>query len=106
MKAKNVHVGDVYAVKVSGKIAEVKIDFETLPRGWVGTNLATGRTVLVKTAARLRYNVTLKTAADEYYAARKAGVEPPPAIGRTTSSGDYDGTKYAEPRTAKTKGWY
>ena len=60
MKAINVKPGEVYAVKVSGKICPVRLDrvHHAIPGyagGWWGTNLNTGRAVRIKTAAKLRY---------------------------------------------------
>jgi len=54
MKKKDVRVGEVYAVKVSGQIAPVVIDEAHPAGGWVGTNQETGRQVRVKSAQRLR----------------------------------------------------
>ncbi len=54
MKAEDVKIGEMYAVKVSGKIAPVVIDDEHPDGGWVGTNQETGRQVRIKTARRLR----------------------------------------------------
>jgi hypothetical protein len=54
MKAKDVVVGATYMVKVSGKLAPVRLDRESVFGGWDGTNLVTGRPVRVRTAARLR----------------------------------------------------
>ncbi len=54
MKAEDVNVGDVYAVKVSGSIAPVVIDEEHPNGGWVGTNQETNRQVRIKSARRLR----------------------------------------------------
>ncbi|MFO7957996.1 MAG: winged helix-turn-helix domain-containing protein [Candidatus Brocadiia bacterium] len=54
MKKDDVKVGELYAVKVSGKIAPVVIDEEHPNGGWVGTNQETNRQVRIKTARRLR----------------------------------------------------
>jgi hypothetical protein len=54
MKAEDVQIGDVYAVKVSGQIAPVVIDEEHSNGGWVGTNQETNRQVRIKSARRLR----------------------------------------------------
>ena len=58
MKKANVEIGNIYIVKVSGKLAKVKLAGFSPYGGWVGTNLATGREVRIKTAARLRSEVT------------------------------------------------
>lgn len=57
MKKADVIIGEVYIVKVSGKIAEVEILAESPYGGYVGRNLKTKREIRVKTAARLRYRV-------------------------------------------------
>ncbi len=54
MKQADVEIGDVYAVKVSGKIAPVVVDEEHPNGGWVGTNQETNRQVRIKTGRRLR----------------------------------------------------
>ena len=54
MKKADVRVGEVYAVKVSGRIVPVVIDEEHANGGWVGTNEETHRQVRVKSAQRLR----------------------------------------------------
>ena len=43
-----------YIVKVSGVLAKVRITRESPHGGWYGTNLATGREIRVRGAARLR----------------------------------------------------
>ena len=54
MKKANVEIGKTYIVKVSGSETRVRLDRESQYGGWDGTNLATGRSVRVRTAARLR----------------------------------------------------
>lgn len=54
MLKKDVQVGATYVVKVSGKTAGVKIVAEHHLGGWLGRNIATGRDIRVRTAARLR----------------------------------------------------
>ena len=54
MKKHNIKVGSIYLVKVSGTLAKVKLTRECNYGGWYGTNLATGREIRVRTAARLR----------------------------------------------------
>jgi hypothetical protein len=57
MKKRDVTVGQVYAVKVSGQVQEVRLVAESPYGGWVGRNLRTGREVRIRSAARLRYPV-------------------------------------------------
>jgi hypothetical protein len=54
MQKHNVRVGSTYIVKVSGTLARVRITREHSRGGWYGTNLATGREIRIRTAARLR----------------------------------------------------
>jgi len=54
MKKNEVQVGKQYIAKVSGKLVPIQILEESRRGGWVAKNVATGRTVRVKTAARLR----------------------------------------------------
>lgn len=57
MKKKDVKIGGVYVVKVSNKLAKVKILEKSLYGGWEGLNLDTGREVRIKSAQRLRWEV-------------------------------------------------
>ena len=77
MKSKDVVVGKVYAVKVNGKIAPVRLESMregyktrtvhhalrgtypglTVKASWDGVNLSTGRKVHVRSAAKLRYEL-------------------------------------------------
>ena len=54
MQKQNVKVGTTYIVKVSGTLAKVRLTREHARGGWYGTNLATGREIRIRTAARLR----------------------------------------------------
>ncbi len=54
MKKADVEIGGVYQVKVTGKLAPVRITGESRYGGWDGTNLRTNRSVRVKSASKLR----------------------------------------------------
>ena len=54
MQKHNVKIGTTYIVTVSGTLAKVRITREHPRGGWYGTNLATGREIRIRTAARLR----------------------------------------------------
>jgi len=54
MRKNEVEIGKVYIVRVSGRIARVKITGESPYGGWDGKNLETGREVRIRTAGRLR----------------------------------------------------
>jgi len=57
MLKSNVNIGSTYIVKVSGTLAKVRLARECNYGGWYGTNLATGREIRIRTAARLRSEV-------------------------------------------------
>lgn len=57
MQKQNVRIGTTYTVKVSGTLAKVRLTRESPRGGWYGTNLATGREIRIRTAARLRSEV-------------------------------------------------
>ena len=54
MQKNDAKVGATYIVKVSGTLAKVRLTREHARGGWYGTNLATGREIRIRTAARLR----------------------------------------------------
>ena len=54
MQKQSVHIGSTYIVKVSGTLARVRITRDHPRGGWYGTNVATGRELRIRTAARLR----------------------------------------------------
>ena len=62
MNKKEIKIGQVYISKISGELASVRITREWPFGGWIGINLATQRSVHIKSAARLRYPVTPQTA--------------------------------------------
>jgi hypothetical protein len=57
MKKNEVTIGGTYVVKVSGRLAPVRIVGESPYGGYDGVNTATGRSVRIRTAARLRRRV-------------------------------------------------
>jgi hypothetical protein len=54
MKKCDVTLGQVYAVKVSGRIQPVRLIAESPYGGWVGRNEQTGREIRIRSAAKLR----------------------------------------------------
>lgn len=54
MKKKNIEIGQTYVAKVSGRITAVRIVDESPYGGWNAVNVATGRSVRIKSAQRLR----------------------------------------------------
>jgi len=54
MKKHEVKLGGEYIAKVSGRLAHVRIDRENPHGGWEATNLATKKSVRIKSAQRLR----------------------------------------------------
>ena len=68
MRKDDVLVGGVYLANVSGKLCRVKVLSKTLIRGlrrdrvgWYAMNLETGRTILIRSAQRLRPLPEVKT---------------------------------------------
>ncbi len=54
MKKADIAIGTTYTAKVSDKVVPVRIDAEHASGGWNATNLATGKTIRIKSAQRLR----------------------------------------------------
>lgn len=54
MKKDEVAIGKTYVVKVSGKLALVRLDRVSPYGGWVGRNTRTGREIRIRSAAKLR----------------------------------------------------
>jgi hypothetical protein len=54
MKKTEIASRGVYVAQVSGQVVEVRIDGESPYGGWDATNLATGRAIRIRSAARLR----------------------------------------------------
>lgn len=61
MKKEQVQIGGTYVAKVSGQLAQVRIDAESRFGGWDATNVSTRRKVRIKSAQRLRREVTTTT---------------------------------------------
>lgn len=73
MKKQDVQIGAEYSAGVSGRVAVIRIDRESPHGGWVGTNMVTGRTVRIRSAARLRAEAPSGSAAK--WAARRAAAK-------------------------------
>lgn len=58
MMKNEVSIGDVFKVKVTGKIVPVKIICENPHGGWSGKNLVTNKKVRIKSSAKLRSRVS------------------------------------------------
>ena len=54
MKAKDISVGQIYLVKISGKLQQVRISSISTNGGWTAINFATGREIRLRTGARVR----------------------------------------------------
>lgn len=57
MKRIDVKIGGTYLMKVSGKLAHVRIEHATSYGGWEGKNIRTGRTVFIRSPRKLRSRV-------------------------------------------------
>ena len=65
MRKMDVLVGGVYEVRVSGRIAPVRLIAEHWSgKGWDGVNIVTGRDIRIPTAARLRREVESRNWSD------------------------------------------
>ena len=60
MKKSTIKTGEVYQVKVSGKLTEVRIIGGNPHGGWDGINLATKKQVRIKSGARLQKPISQK----------------------------------------------
>jgi hypothetical protein len=54
MKKQDVQIGSTYIAKVSGVLATVRLTGTSPYGGWYAVNLATGRQIRIRSAARLR----------------------------------------------------
>jgi hypothetical protein len=54
MRKQDIEIGLTYIAKVSGTLTRVRITRESPYGGWHGINVATGREVRIRSAARLR----------------------------------------------------
>ena len=54
MKAKDVKVGQVYAIKVGANVTGIRIIEENLYGGWSGININTNKPIRIRTASRIR----------------------------------------------------
>lgn len=79
MKKADVEIRGIYVAKVSGRLVTVRIDSESPYGGWDGTNLATRRSVRIRSAARLRGRATPRPPASETAAAPAAPAAAPAA---------------------------
>ena len=54
MKAKDVQIGEVYAIKVAANVTAVRITEENPFGGWNGVNINTNKPIRIRTASRIR----------------------------------------------------
>jgi len=83
MKKHEVKIGSEYVAKVSGKLAHVRIDRENPHGGWDATNLATKKSVRIKSAQRLRAEAGRKAAPAAHVA---AGAKPAAEAAKDTKA--------------------
>ena len=96
MKKNEVKVGGVYTAKVSDKVVPVRID-AVKGTGWSATNMATGKTIYIKSAQRLRGEAKGHAAKP---ATPKATKSPTAATGAKRPS---KATTKAKPKKAATR---
>jgi hypothetical protein len=58
MKKKDVKLHSTYRAKISNELTVVRIEEERPYGGWFATNIKTGRRVVIKSAAKLREEVS------------------------------------------------
>ena len=90
MKAKEVQINGVYAVKVGRNITGVRITQENPHGGWDGVNVKTNKAVRIKSPQRLRGPW------------KRDGVAQTPAASPTVAPGE-DGANQSAPDTKPTK---
>ena len=82
MKKSEVKIGGVYIAKVTNKLVQVRIDAVSKYGGWDGTNLASKKSIRVRSATRLRSVVDANTVVESGKSvkntktASKAGATP------------------------------
>ena len=76
MKKRDVILGQVYAVKVSGRIQPVRIIAESPYGGWMGRNERTGCAIRIRSAAKLR--ARLEKQGDRWQLALSQKPQPAP----------------------------
>ena len=91
MMKSTIKTGEVYQVKVSGKLANVRIIGGNPHGGWDGINLATSKAVRIKFGARLRRPVSDKV---------KAAAKTPTAAQCATES--KESSKTTKPKKERT----
>jgi hypothetical protein len=94
MKKNEVRIGGTYRAKVTDKLVSVRIDAENSNGGWDATNLDTNRKVRIKSAQRLRSEVSAK--GDEAKATNET-----PTRGRGAKTSE-EATNEAKPPKAAT----
>lgn len=91
MKKSTIKAGEVYQVKVSGKLTEVRIVGGNPHGGWDGINLATKKEVRIKSGARLRKPISQK--AKEAAGEQTKTHTPPQVETQTPETGTTPSTK-------------
>jgi hypothetical protein len=105
MKKHEVKIGSEYVAKVSGKLAHVRIDRENPHGGWEATNLATKKSVCIKSAQRLRAEAgvskaAVKAAKAAVAAQVGAGAKPAGEAAKDTKAAPAAGGKATNPLEA------
>jgi hypothetical protein len=76
MKTAEIQIGKTYLVRLHGKFTRVRIDKTvSYGKGWTGTNLKTGREVRIRSAAKLRKELSASPAPAAAQTAKKRGAE-------------------------------
>jgi hypothetical protein len=80
MKQRDMVLGQVYAVKVSGRIQPVRLLAASPYGGWLGRNEQTGREIRIRSAAKLR--ARLEKHGERWQRAGNPQPQPAPQAGQ------------------------
>lgn len=58
MRQKDVRIGGRYVAKISNRLTTVEILGDAIGSGWIAKNINTGRRIRIKSAAKLREEVS------------------------------------------------
>ena len=98
MQQDQVQIGKTYAAKVTDKIAPVRIDSENEHGGWNATNLRTNKQIRIKTAQRLRNEITVP---DDDPARAEEALQAAAAVSGGGGGGNSGGRKRAKKKLSQ-----
>ena len=95
MKAKDVQIGEVYAIKVAANVTAVRITEENPFGGWNGININTNKPIRIRTASRIRGPWKTNDRTEPHTSAH---------VEKNSESAAQDTTPATEPNSAKRGG--